>query len=282
MIHPPAEQTLQAMDALFVHYYDWLAGQYDPVTGGFYYARSSKTMPEWTPDIESSAQALNILIRSGLLGDIPPSMRERLVRFYQQKQDPLTGYFYDADPNMRKDEVMVARALGYCTNVLQRLGAEPLYPLPSLSGRMPDYMVSPEAFTEWLKSVSLANSWRGCDYLSSCWMYLSQLAEEARKPFRDALFRYLSSIQDPESGLWGEGCLYIRISGTFKLNILYERLGERSPHGERIYRTLLHCLRNDEALDMCWVRNPIDLLASGIAEVKPGIWMSSSASRALT
>lgn len=263
------DRTLQEMDLLFSNFYAWLAGQYDMESGGFYYARSSRTVPGWTPDIESSAQALNILVRSGLTDAMPQPMRRAMTAFFQGKQEPGSGYFYDADPSMRQDAVMVNRALGYCTNALKRLGSRPLYPLPSAHRKLPDFMHTPAGFAEWLKGISLVSSWRGCDYLSSCAMFLIQLTDEERIPYKEALFSYLASIQDPETGLWGEGCLYIRISGTFKLNILYERMGERLPHGDRIYRTLLHCLRSDEALDMCWIRNPIDLLSSGIAEIQP-------------
>lgn len=40
-------------DQLFEGFFEWLGGQYDPATGGFYYARSSVDSGEFEPDIES-------------------------------------------------------------------------------------------------------------------------------------------------------------------------------------------------------------------------------------
>jgi hypothetical protein len=92
--------------------------------------------------------------------------------------------------------------------------------------------------------------------------HLLRMVESIRKPYMEAAVRYLGSIQDPETGLWGEGSLYIRISGTFKLRALYRAIGADIPNVDRIYQTILDCLRNEKAIDMCWVRNPIDLLSS--------------------
>jgi hypothetical protein len=41
------------------------------MSGGFYYARSSSADRKFSPDIESTAQALNIIIRNNLLKDMP-------------------------------------------------------------------------------------------------------------------------------------------------------------------------------------------------------------------
>ncbi|HRY53720.1 MAG TPA: hypothetical protein P5142_03785, partial [Spirochaetia bacterium] len=57
--------ALAGMEALFGGFYEWLAGQYDEASGGFFYARSSRLLPGFEPDIESSAQALSVLERSG-------------------------------------------------------------------------------------------------------------------------------------------------------------------------------------------------------------------------
>ncbi|UQZ87557.1 hypothetical protein SK3146_06859 [Paenibacillus konkukensis] len=261
-------EQLGEMDSLFGDFFKWLAGQYDPASGGFYYARSSFDMENFIPDIESTAQAVNILIRSGLFDALPQETKENIAAFFRNKQDPDSGYFYDADPNMRKDEVMVMRALGYSTNSLHRLGSAPLYPLPHQVQERPDYLRSPESYVEWLKRVDLSNSWRGCDFMGTPNHHIAKFEEPERREFIEAGERYFASIQDPETGLWGEGNRYIRISGTFKLNAFYSRFGVRTPNIDRIYRTILSCLREDEARDMCWIRNPIDLLGTFRQELR--------------
>lgn len=255
-------EMLQEMDGLFAGFYDWLAGQYDRHTGGFYYARSSFDMEDLEPDIESTKMALNILARSGLLPQMPKDVRSQMIRFIQSKQDPKDGFFYDRDPNMRLDEVMVMRAYGCAIGGLKMLGGEPHYPLPAGIRSMPEHLASPDSFLAWLQSVDLRNSWRGCDLLCTPNHHLLRMDETTRKPYIETAYRYFTSIQDPETGLWGDGNLYIRISGTFKLRSFFRTFRLPVPYVDRIYQSLLTCLRTEEAGDMCWVRNPMDLLHS--------------------
>jgi hypothetical protein len=256
------EQLLEDGDRWFEGFFEWLDGQYDVASGGFYYAASSRRASVYGPDIESTAQALNILERAGLIGRWSDRMRRKAVRFFQSRQDPETGLFYHTDPNMRLDGVSVARALGYSLGALRRFGAEPLHPVPERSPATPAYMESPAAYGEWLRSVSLSNSWRGCDVISTSAAHLLALPPEKREPYVREAFAYLNRIQDPESGLWGEGSRYVRISGTFKLHIFYERFGVPLPRKAEIYRSILQTLREDEATDMCYIRNPVSLLSS--------------------
>lgn len=258
---------LMDMDEMLAAFFGWLARQYDPASGGFYYAPSSRKLAGTGPDIESTAQALNIMVRCGLFEAMPAPMKEGLIRFFQSKQDPASGYFYDENPLMKEDEVMVARAVSYCTNALRRLGGAPLYPLPYQANRAPDYMRSPEAYAGWLASVDLCNSWRGCDRLSTSHVYLKQLDPEERAPYLQQAFRFFADIQDPATGLWGDGSLYVRISGTFKLHIFYGSFGVPLPRIGPMYRSILRCLREETASDMCYIRNPIHLLSY----MKPGI-----------
>jgi hypothetical protein len=258
---------LGRMDDLFTGFFRWLEGQYDAESGGFFYARSSKESGRFTPDIESTAQALNIMQRVGLLNGWDPERKERAIRFFQRKQDPESGYFYDADPHMREDEVMVGRAIGYSSNALRILGGKPLYPLPDTSHAAPAYTRSPQLYRAWLESIDLCNSWRGCDRLCNSAPYLAQMSETERRPYLDEAFRYFADIQDSATGLWGEGSRYVRISGTFKLHTFYQRFGEPMPRTDEMYSSILYTLRGETAKDMCYIRNPIHLLSSMNAQV---------------
>lgn len=261
------QAALAEMDALFTGFFEWLEGQYDPPSGGFYYARSSKASGSFAPDIESTAQAVNILERVGLLDGRDKAWKEKTVRFFQRKQDPESGYFYDADPAMRKDEVMVGRALAYSLHTLSKLGGEPLYPLPNERRAAPDYIRSPQAYAEWLESVELCNSWRGCDRLCNSAPYLGQMAPVEREPYLRTALDYFERIQDKETGLWGEGSWYVRVSGTFKLHTFYSRFEVPMPRVREMYESILYTLRHDEAVDMCYIRNPIHLLSTMKAEI---------------
>lgn len=174
------EKLLENGDRLFDGFFEWLDGQYDAATGGFCYAASSRQADVCGPDIESTAQALNILERTGLIGRWSERMRRKAVRFFQTRQDPATGLFFHPDPRMRLDGVSVSRALGYSLGALRKLGAEPLHPVPERSPATPGYMDSPAAYGEWLRSVSLSNSWRGCDLISTSAAHLLALPPEKR------------------------------------------------------------------------------------------------------
>ncbi|WP_372636310.1 hypothetical protein [Cohnella sp.] len=255
-------ERLEKLDCLFYGFFEWLEGQYDSSTGGFFYAVSSKRSGQFRPDIESTAQALNILERCGLLAGLGEGMKAGLVRFFQSKQDPASGYFYDEDPAMREDDVMVGRAFGYSVHALRKLGAEPVYPLPAERNAAPSYMRSVPAYREWLHSIDLRNSWRGCDRLCNSAPYIEQLTGAERDMYVQAALDYFADIQHPATGLWGEGAPYVRVSGTFKLLTFYSRFGIPMPRVHEMYRSLLNCLRHDEAVDMCYIRNPVNLLSS--------------------
>jgi len=254
-------KALQPMEGLFTELPSWLAGQYDAKSGGFFYARSSCRLEGRVPDIESTAQALNMIARLELLDEVPTEVKERLVVFFQSKQHPESGYFYDDDPLMKEDEVMVARAIGYSRNALRLLGAAPLYPLPGTADQAPAYMESPESYLRWLESIELSNSWRGCDRLSCSHVYLKDLSVDVQKNYTDTALHFFERIQNEHTGLWGEGSLYVQISGTFKLHIFYNSFKVPMPRSAKIYTSILQALRHDSATDMCYIRNPIHLLS---------------------
>lgn len=253
--------SFEKLDSLFNGFFEWLAGQYDPITGGFYYAKSSISESSFSPDIESTAQALNILSRNELLSEMPVELRAKFISFFQHKQDPTTGFFLDENQHMKDDEVMVSRAFNYSVNSLNRLGGSPLYQSPVELNKAPNYVESAEEYLKKWKSISLVNSWRGCDVLASSCTYIGQMDKEKQGKMIQRASEYLENIQDPQTGLWGEGSMYVRISGTFKLHTFYHKFKLPMPRVETMYQSILHCLRTEKAKDMCYIRNPIDLLS---------------------
>ena len=113
----------------------WMANLYDPDSGGFYYSNSARDTVGFLPDIESTAQMLDIITSSGLstIDDLPDWLKDGMVRFVKGLQDE-NGYFYhpqwgkeltDANPSRRSRDVSKAVSL------LQRLGSKPTYDTPS-------------------------------------------------------------------------------------------------------------------------------------------------------
>ncbi|WP_235817561.1 prenyltransferase/squalene oxidase repeat-containing protein [Gracilibacillus timonensis] len=252
------EEAGQRLDHLLKDVVPWVLQRYDPESGGFYFAQSAARKRSYPPDIESTAQAINILSRSKALDMLP---RQALIRFFQERQQPDTGYFYDPHPLMKQDEVMVHRALNYAVNSLRRLGGSPLYPLPVQQRQAPSYAFSLEDYRAKWEQISLVNSWRGCDLLASSMVYVAEMDAEIQSIYVQAFADYLAEKQDKVTGLWGEGSMYVRISGTFKLHTFYRKYQIALPNQGKIYQSIWDCLHNEIAIDMCYIRNPIDLLS---------------------
>jgi hypothetical protein len=260
--------VLKSFDPLFQNFYPWLAGQYDPSYGGFYYAASSKPcapggeFPEFQPDIESTGQAVQILYNSNLVQQMPEEMRRQLVSFFQKRQTP-EGYFYDPHNNMRTIERMIGRAVMYSSTALELLGARPVYPLPGSienSTTLPEHLKSLAALKKWIDERPWHNAWMACDNIQANDGYLRAMPPVEAEKYVEFICNYIQEHQDPHTGLWGEGRPYIKISGAFKLAMFYGSIHKPMPNAELIYQSLLDGLRHDISEDICWTRNPIDLL----------------------
>lgn len=254
-------QKIKDFDPLYKHYYHWLAGQYDPDSGGFYYAKSAINDSHFKPDIESTAQALNILERSDLIDTMPDDMKAQIIDFFRSRQTK-TGYFYDPHNAMKSVDRMVARAISYSRNALARLGSSPLYPLPGRDGMntLPDHMQSIDKLQKWLDDRPWDYAWMACDNISAAGIYIECLPKEKKQQYLDHILHYLYENQNPETGMWGEGRPYIRLSGAFKLALFYRRFNIVMPRVQKIYNFILETLREDTSEDMCWTRNAMDLL----------------------
>ena len=82
--------------------YVWLATLWDPQIGGFYFSSSGRDCDAFLPDIESTAQAMYFIKKSGLLSEygeelfdaVPKAMRDALLKFAKGLQDGEDGFFY--------------------------------------------------------------------------------------------------------------------------------------------------------------------------------------------
>ncbi len=257
-------QQLRDMDALLKDFYRWLAGQYDPQSGGFYYAHSSIGHPEFQPDIESTAQAVNIMAASGLIPAMPEWMKKGLISFFHQRQQPESGFFYDPHNGMAKVDRMAGRAVNYSVSSLRLLGAAPLYPVPGVggTGTLPEYMRDLPPFKRWMSERTWSNAWSACDNISATTIFIEHLPEKEKQAYLDAVVDFLAEKQDPETGMWGGGRPYIRISGVFKLMLFYRRFNIPLPGAREILASLFQALRADTSEDMCWTRNSVEVLAA--------------------
>ncbi len=90
----------------------WLAGLFDPNTGGFYYSNSARDNDGFLPDIESTNQVLSILTRSGAIAsydDLPVLLKREITFFVCQKEDRETGFFFHPQWKYERSNTNICR-----------------------------------------------------------------------------------------------------------------------------------------------------------------------------
>ena len=141
LIGQEAADALRAHIALYdERYYQWIAGLYDPGTGGFYYSNEALKNQGFLPDVESTQQAITFFKKAGMWdkyygGDpdraIPEWMQEQLIEWVRGLQSPEDGYFYH--PQWGTDIIPSRqnRDLGWATSCLKQFGAKPKWNAPN-------------------------------------------------------------------------------------------------------------------------------------------------------
>lgn len=126
---------LEAMRALYAYYdgeriANWIAGLFDPETGGFYYTNSARDTDGYLPDLESTAQSLTVLAEIGAIPTdrlnemITQDVREKIINFVLDRQSPVDGYYYHPQWPLGRDNLPTdryGRDLGNAASVLRRV-----------------------------------------------------------------------------------------------------------------------------------------------------------------
>ena len=195
---------------------DWVASLWEPyicicgnckatsaetacLGGGFYYAISSRDNEGFLPDLESTSQALGILVNNGAFAKyknsypnaISDRMKELIVVFCQKLQDEDDGYFYHPQWGKNVGLARSGRDLSWAVNLLRNCGGEPLYPtaLDRLNGAsgssatLERSLTSPLALSRRFSEVLPAASFS--DYLKSEESYMSWLESTTKNIFEN-------------------------------------------------------------------------------------------------
>ena len=135
-------KELRAMYEMFSpEVLEWLADLYDPESGGFYYSNSARNNEGFLPDIETTAQAIDLLRLSGCFDEygknpskaLPEWFKAKLIAFVKGLQDP-NGYFYHPQWTHEMVDNRVSRRSRDLTkglDLLTSLGAKPTYNTPN-------------------------------------------------------------------------------------------------------------------------------------------------------
>ncbi|AHF91746.1 hypothetical protein OPIT5_17505 [Opitutaceae bacterium TAV5] len=293
--------ALQRLDAAFAGVVPWILSLADEKTGGFFETTGLKQQREEHPyaaDIQSTYFAVLMLNDAGQLAGLPPTRKDALVRFFQSRQDPETGYFSDpAYPEMKDSTRTMGRALLFSVNGLRHLGAKPLHPLPGEHGpgksavtaappppamagigllfvrktaaaaattpAVPAHLASVEAFREWLDARPWDNAWTALDQLSSQARLIRAQEPALQRALVDEALRNIRARQNPDTGLVRGGSMSVRLSGAFKFVSFCNNVGRPVPLAARLRKSTLAWYRSEPVTDkIFFIRNAAEMLAA--------------------
>ena len=243
--------------------YLWIAGLYDKNIGGFYYSNSGRDNEPFRPDIESTNQATNFFLSSGLIDepeDLPLPMREQMTKFCQSLISPVDGYIYHPqwdynDPNWKQKDSRMGRDMGWAVNMAQKFKFK--YPYPTANERLKaslaqnksneektdlaPYLRSPEAFVEYLETFN----WETDAYFSGN-NVAAQYGQIFAAGLKDVAIDFLNKKQNPETGLWGVQGGYMGINALLKISGVYREAKVVLPNADKAMQAAIDCITSDE------------------------------------
>ena len=245
--------------------YKWLARLYAPGIGGFYYSNSARDNDWFQPDIESTLQATNIMVREGIfdsLLDMPEKMQAEMREFLLSRFDETDGYFYHPHWGKNICDSRRGRDLMWAKGLCSRLGVT--LPAPTADQRLglraegadestvetlPDYLKSKSAFLAYLESYN----WEKGAYAAG-----NNLVAQSNQIVAAGLapVDFLNSIQNPETGYWGTAEGYNAVNGYLKITSFYVDAGASVKYAERAAASTMKLLTSDEeCLTVCFQYN---------------------------
>ena len=225
------EETTASLRRLYAIFgeeiYAWMANLYDPQTGAFYYAISSRDNRPFLPDVESTYQVINAIRASGMLNiyaeyygcettealryAIPEDIRLGIIYFVQELQSEEDGYFYHPQWGTGIGTSRRGRDIRWATQLLLWLGGKPKYPtaldrlegstdpVAAISGMLQHtstvapagYLSSEEKFRAYLDGLNFAK-----DSHSVGHSLASQMYEIEAAGLLDYLLDYTDALQE--------------------------------------------------------------------------------------
>ncbi len=132
------ESAVSALRGLYSLYssdiYMWLVNLYDPEIGGFYYSESARNNDGYLPDLESTAQALELLDNSGLTDafnknadstnwdELLPELTKEQILAFTLSLRAEDGYYYHPQWGTGIGSSRKGRDAGWGNDILRALG----------------------------------------------------------------------------------------------------------------------------------------------------------------
>lgn len=240
----------------------WLGGLYDHKIGGFYYSNSARDNEPFLPDIESTNQAINLLVNSGMISSpdvLPEPMRKKMAEYVCSLLNPDDGYIYH--PQWGKDIANSRRGrdLNWAIDMSKKLKFT--LPYPTANDRLkamvnatsaedktkaeaflPEHLTSKEKFIEYLESFDWINN----SYYAGN-MVAAQGSQIISAGLVDTCVEYLNKFQNPSNGFWHEKSdMHHGINGFLKITAFYISAGAPINMAELAADSAIACLTSDE------------------------------------
>ncbi|MEX2607045.1 MAG: hypothetical protein WD708_06835 [Kiritimatiellia bacterium] len=264
---PGVAEALQGLDAHYASFLNpWLISLWDSSSGGQRRSASAGV------DLQSSGQFVSTLEATDLLADMPAEVKTLVVGYFQSRQDPSDGFFYDftGQSLSTRDK---GRYLTYATGALSRLGAAPLYPLPdSDSGGVPPELANAATFRYWLAALPWDNPWTAGDQINAQLPIIQVLSQ--KEELLAELWAFLPTKQHAGTGYWGNSASatdYTYLSGAAKISSAYTFFGVPVPRADTLYTSGKNTLLTQTASQATHVRNVLWLFDNIAMSMSHGI-----------
>ncbi len=259
---------------------DFFIRLYDPETGGFCYAPSANDLPGYEAELEATATIMASLPGMGLVnGDfvsdpmVPEGFFEKMIEFYQERQNPDDGYWYDPLYGNSMIETKRERTSSKALGNLKQIGGEPLYPtyidrinsssarsvvlMSSSTSTLPSHFASEQAYIEWMGN----KNWTNGTYATGNEI-TNSLGTAIELGYGDAALKFILSKQNPKTGCWGNDTITSdTTNGALKFSDAIIKLGGKYPYVEQAVDTVITFVENEtNPENMCTIWNPLILI----------------------
>ncbi len=234
----------------------WLGGLYDSRIGGFYYSNSAREGEQFLPDIESTNQATNLMVNTGMIGsctDLPEDMRAGIERFARSLLDPCDGYIYHPQWGKNISDSRRGRDLMWANALADKLGFEYDHPtadkrLARAASRCRAEMSLPEHYADEAHFIKYLESF---DWVNDSYYAGNTVAAQGNEiraaGYANICAEFLDRYQNPSNGFWSElSDMHTGINGFFKITCFYRDSGIGIKNAKTAARTVIGCMTSEE------------------------------------
>ena len=263
---------VEAMKDYYTIYTDgflsWLGALFDPESGGFYYSNSARDnecaeyrgeICYFLPDIESTNQAINVLLGTKLIDsveELPEWMRKKIGEFVCSLQSPKDGYIHHPQwKDHHETAPRISRDLVWATNLEKTLGFKLPYPTAyerlekiakgeaskSELETQPPELRSEKDFLEYISALDWKKNAYACGNRIA-----AQSNQIVAAGLTDVAVNFMNSIQNEHNGLWGEQEGYMGNNALMKITCFYDAVKRPIPRALLAVREAMKCIVTDE------------------------------------